>query len=267
MFFLLPVIAGVISSAAATAGEVALGIGAATAIGAGIKGAINLKDASDYQDIARYKINEAVDKTKKEISKTQDELTNFARLKVQTFNGALKKAVNYLNSNTRIHPERIGRLTNLYKASSSKYDAGISHGSISLNCNQLIGSNLDLDLEDFAKIALGGPIAFLLTSSEKLTEGVRADAEADVQTELLEEDRKICKALRKRVGEGTKLIEAFSSQIESLISYGPPAAVAVLPMAENLFAVIDVDLVDSEGKLIDSSANLYRMKMWEVMNE
>ena len=125
----------------------------------------------DYQDIARYKINEAVDKTKKEISKTQDELTNFARLKVQTFNGALKKAVNYLNSNTKIHPERIGRLTNLYKASSSKYAAGISHGSISLNCNQLIGSNLDLDLEDFAKIALGGPIGFLLTSSEKLTEG------------------------------------------------------------------------------------------------
>ena len=143
MFFLLPVIAGVISSAAATAGKVALGIGAATAIGAGIKGAIDLKDASDYQDIARYKINEAVDKTKKEISKTQDELTNFARLKVQTFNGVLKKAVNYLNSNTKIHPERIGRLTNLYKASSSKYDAGISHGSISLNCNQFIGSNLD----------------------------------------------------------------------------------------------------------------------------
>ncbi len=267
MFFLLPVIAGVISSAAATAGEVALGIGAATAIGAGIKGAIDLKDASDYQDIARYKINEAVDKTKKEISKTQDELTNFARLKVQTFNGALKKAVNYLNSNTKIHPERIGRLTNLYKASSSKYAAGISHGSISLNCNQLIGSNLDLDLEDFAKIALGGPIGFLLTSSEKLTEGVRANAEADVQSELLEEDRKICKAIRKRVGEGTKLIEAFSSRIESLISYGPSAAVAVLPMAESLFAVIDVDLVDSEGKIIDSSANLYRMKMREVMNE
>lgn len=267
MFFLLPVIAGVISSAAVTAGEVALGIGAATAIGAGIKGAIDLKDASDYQDIARYKINEAVDKTKKEISKTQDELTNFARLKVQTFKGALKKAVNYLNSNTKIHPERIGRLTNLYKASSSKYDAGISHGSISLNCNQLIGSNLDLDLEDFTKIALGGSIAFLLTSSEKLTEGVRANAEADVQSELLEEDRKICKAIRKRVGEGTKLIEAFSSRIESLISYGPPAAVAVLPMVENLFAVIDVDLVDSEGKLIDSSANLYRMKMREVMNE
>ena len=45
------------------------------------------------------------------------------------------------------------------------------------------------------------------------------------------------------------------------------AAVAVLPMAESLFAVIDVDLVDSEGKIIDSSANLYRMKMREVMNE
>ena len=74
----------------------------------------------------------------------------------------------------------------------------------------------------------------------------------------LEEDRKICKAIRKRVGEGTKLIEAYSSRIGSLISYGSPAAVAVLPM---------VDLVDSEGKLIDSSANLYRMKMREVMNE
>lgn len=175
--------------------------------------------------------------------------------------------MNYLNSNTKIHPERIGRLTNLYKASSSKYDAGISHGSISLNCNQFIGSNLDLDLEDFAKIALGGPIAFLFTSSEKLTEGVRANAEADVQSELLEEDRKICKAIRKRVGEGTKLIEIFSRRIESLISCGPSAAVAVLPMAETLFAVIDVDLVNREGKLIDASANLYRKMIREVLNE
>lgn len=266
MFFLLPVLAGVVGSAI-SASAVALGVGTAVAIGAGIKGAVDLKDASDYKDIARYKINEAVEKTKKEVRKTQDDLADYAKLKVQTFNGALKKAVNYLNSNTKIHPERIGRLTNLYKASRAKYSAGISHGSISLNCNQLIGSNLDLDLEDFAKIALGGSIGFLLTSSEKLTEGVRANAEADVQSELLEEDRKICKAIRKRVGEGTKLIEAFSSRIESLISYGPPAAVAVLPMVENLFAVIDVDLVDSEGKLIDSSANLYRMKMREVMNE
>lgn len=266
MFFLLPVIAGVIGSAI-TASEVALEVGTAVAIGAGIKGAIDLKDASDYQDIARYKINEAVDKTKKEISKTQDELTNFARLKVRTFNGVLKNAVDYLKSNKKINPERIGRLTNLYKASSSKYAAGISHGSISLNCNQLIGSNLDFDLEDFVKIALGGPVGFLLTSSEKLTDGVRANAKANVQAELLDGDRKITKAIRKSIGEGTKLIEAFSSRIESLISCGPSAAVAVLPMAETLFAVIDVDLVDREGNLIDSSANLYRMKMREVLNE
>ena len=267
MFFLLPVIAGVISSAAATAGEVALGIGAATAIGAGIKGAIDLKDASDYQDIARYKINEAVDKTKKEISKTQDDLADFAKLKVQTFNGILKNALDYLKSNKEINPERIGRLNNLYKASRAKYSAGISHGSISLDCTNLIDENLDFDLEDFVRIALGGSIGFLITSSEKLTDGVCSNAEADIQSELLEADRKICKAIHKRVGEGTKLINALSSRIESLISYGPPAAVAVLPMAENLFAVLDVDLVDSEGKLIDSSANLYRMKMREVMNE
>lgn len=267
MFFLLSVIAGVISSAAATAGEVALGIGAATAIGAGIKGAIDLKEASDYQDIARYKINEAVVRTKKEVSKTQDELTNFARLKVRTFNGVLKNAVDYLKSNKEINPERIGRLTNLYKASSSKYTAGISHGSISLNCNHLIDAGMDFSLEDFVRIALGGPIGFLMTSSEKLTDGVRSNAEADIQSELLEADRKICKAIHKRVGEGTKLINALSSRIESVMSCGPSAAVAVLPMAETLFAVIDVDLVDREGNLIDSSANLYRMKMREVLNE
>ena len=89
MFFLLPVLAGVVGSAI-TASEVALGVGTAVAVGAGIKGAIDLKDASDYQDIARYKINEAVVRTKKEVSKTQDELTEFARLKVRTFNGVLK---------------------------------------------------------------------------------------------------------------------------------------------------------------------------------
>ena len=265
MFFLLPVLAGVVGSAI-TASEVALGVGTAVAVGAGIKGAIDLKDASDYQDIARYKTNEAIEKTKKEVSKTQDELTNFARLKVQTFNGVLKKALNYLNSNKKINPERIGRLTNLYKASRAKYSAGISHGSISLDCTNLIDENLDFDLEDFARIALGGPIGFLMTSSEKLTEGVRTNSEADVKAELLEADRKICKAIRKSVGEGTKLIEAFSRRIESLISCGSSAAVAVLPMAENLFTVIDVDLVDREGKLIDSSANLYRTKMREVLN-
>ncbi len=265
MFFLLPVIAGVVGSAI-TASEVALGVGTAVAIGAGIKGAIDLKDASDYQDIARYKTNEAVVKTKKEVSKTQDELTEFARLKVRTFNGVLKNALDYLKSNKEINPERIGRLNNLYKASRAKYSAGISHGSISLDCTNLIDENLNFDLEDFARIALGGPIGFLMTSSEKLTEGVRANSEADVKSELLQADRKICKAIRKSVGEGTKLIEAFSRRIESLISCGPSAAVAVLPMAENLFAVIDVDLVDREGKLIDSAANLYRTKMREVLN-
>lgn len=266
MFFLLPVIAGVVGSAI-TASEVALGVGTAVAIGAEIKGAIDLKDASDYQDVARYKTNEAVVKTKKEVSKTQDELTEFARLKVRTFNGVLKNALDYLKSNKEINPERIGRLNNLYKASRAKYSAGISHGSISLDCTNLIDENLDFDLEDFARMALGGPIGFLMTSSEKLTEGVRKNSEADVQAELLEADRKICKAIRKSVGEGTKLIEAFSRRIESLISCGSSAAVAVLPMAENLVALIDVDLIDREGKLIDSSANLYRMKMREVLNE
>ena len=266
MIFLLPVLAGVVGSAI-TASEVALGVGTAVAIGAGIKGAIDLKDASDYQDIARYKTNEAVVKTKKEVSKTQDELTEFARLKVRTFNGVLKNALDYLKSNKEINPERIGRLNNLYKASRAKYSAGISHGSISLDCTNLIDENLDFDLEDFARIALGGSIGFLMTSSEKLIEGVRANSEADVQSELLEADRKICKAIRKSVGEGTKLIEIFSRRIESLISCGLSAAVAVLPMAETLFAVIDVDLVDREGNLIDSSANLYRMKMREVLNE
>ena len=266
MFFLLPVIAGVIGSAI-TASEVALEVGTAVAIGAGIKGVVDLKDASDYQDMARYKINEAVDKTKKEVRKTQDDLADFAKLKVQTFYGILKNALDYLKSNTEINPERIKRLSNLYKASRAKYSAGISHGSISLDCTNLIDENLDFDLEDFARIALGGSIGFLINSSEKLTEGVRANSEADVQSELLEADRKICKAIRKSVGEGTKLIEIFSRRIESLISFGPSAAVAVLPMAETLFAVIDVDLVDREGNLIDSSANLYRMKMREVLNE
>ena len=217
MFFLLPVIAGVVGSAI-TASEVALGVGTAVAIGAGIKGAIDLKDASDYQDVARYKTNEAVVKTKKEVSKTQDELTEFARLKVRTFNGVLKNALDYLKSNKEINPERIGRLNNRYKASRAKYSVGISHSSISLDCTNLIDENLDFDLEDFARIALGGPIGFLMTSSEKLTEGVRANSEADVQSELLEADRKICKAIRKSVGEGSKLIEAFSRRIESLIS-------------------------------------------------
>ena len=266
MIFLLPVLAGVVGSAI-TASEVALGVGTAVAIGAGIKGAVDLKDASDYQDIARYKINEAVDKTKKEVRKIQNDLADFAKLKVQTFNGILKKALDYLKSNKEINPERMKRLSNLYKASRSKYTAGISHGSISLNCNHLIDAGMDFSLEDFVRIALGGPIGFLMTSSEKLTDGVRSNAEADIQSELLEADRKICKAIHKRVGEGTKLINALSSRIESLMSCGPSAAVAVLPMAETLFAVIDVDLVDREGNLIDSSANLYRMKMREVLNE
>lgn len=265
MFFLLPVIAGVIGSAI-TASEVALEVGTAVAIGAGIKGVVDLKDASDYQDMARYKINEAVDKTKKEVRKTQDDLADFAKLKVQTFYGILKNALDYLKSNTEINPERIKRLSNLYKASRSKYTAGISHGSISLNYNHLTDAGMDFSLEDFVRIALGGPIGFLMTSSEKLTDGVRSNAEATVQSELLERDKTICKTIRKRIGEGIKLIEAFSSRIESLISYGSSAAVAVLPMAESLFTVIDVDLVDREGKLIDSSASLYRTKMREVLN-
>ena len=62
MFFLLPVLAGVVGSAI-SASAVALGVGTAVAIGAGIKGAVDLKDASDYKDIARYKINEAVEKS------------------------------------------------------------------------------------------------------------------------------------------------------------------------------------------------------------
>ena len=94
MFFLLPVLAGVVGSAI-TASELALGVGTAVAIGAGIKGAVDLKDASDYQDIARYEINEAVDKTKKEVRKTQDDLADFAKLKVQTFNGILKNSLEF----------------------------------------------------------------------------------------------------------------------------------------------------------------------------
>lgn len=266
MFFLLPVLAGVVGSAI-TASEVALGVGAAVAVGAGIKGVVDLKEASDFQEMARYKINEAVGKTKREVMETQDNLADFAKLKVQTFNGVLKNALDYLKANKEINPERIKRLANLYETSRAKYSAGISHGSISLTCEHLADAGMEFSLEDIARIALGGPIAFLMNSSEKLTEGVYANAEADVHSEFLEGDRKICKAIRKRVGEGTKIINALSSRLEALMSCGPSAAVSVLPIAESLFAVLDIDLVDCEGNLIDSSANLYRIKMREVLNE
>lgn len=265
MFFLLPVLAGVIGSAAATAGEVALGIGAATAIGAGIKGAIDLKDASDYQDIASYKYNEAVEKTKKEVSKTQDALMDFAKLKLITYNGILKKSLAFLNQNKAINSERINQLSDAYKTSRNKFSS-VAHNSVDLRSDCCFGDNR-FELEDFVRTTLGGPIGFLMASSEKLTNGIQANAEADVQCELLEADRKICKAINKRIGEGKKIINTFTSRLDSLISYGPSAAVAVLPMAESLFQIIDVDLVDREGKLIESSANLYRIKMREVMNE
>lgn len=265
MFFLLPVLAGVIGSAAATVGEVALGIGAVNAIGAGIKGAIDLKDASDYQDIASYKYNEAVEKTKKEVSKTQDALMDFAKLKLITYNGILKKSLAFLNQNKAINSERINQLSDAYKTSRNKFSS-VAHNSVDLRSDCCFGDNR-FELEDFVRTTLGGPIGFLMASSEKLTNGIQANAEADVQCELLEADRKICKAINKRIGEGKKIINTFTSRLDSLISYGPSAAVAVLPMAESLFQIIDVDLVDREGKLIESSANLYRIKMREVMNE
>ena len=265
MFFLLPVLAGVVGSAI-SASEVALGVGAAVAVGAGIKGAVDLKEASEYQDKARNKLYEAVGKTKREVLKTQDNLADFARLKVQTFNGILKNALDYLKT-TEINPERIKRLANLYEASRAKYSASFSHGSFGLNCEHIPDAEMDFSMEDIARIALGGPVGFLMTGSEKLTDGVLSNAEADVQSELLEADRKICKAIRKRVGEGTKIINALSSRIEALMSCGPSASVSVLPMADSLFAVLDIDLVDCEGNLIDSSANLYRIKMREVLNE
>ena len=62
MFFLLPVIAGVISSAAATAGEVALGIGAATAIKRNVPPCTLAKTSSDAVNVTEYRVDEICEK-------------------------------------------------------------------------------------------------------------------------------------------------------------------------------------------------------------
>ena len=264
MFFLLPVLAGVIGSAV-SASEIALGIGAAAAIGAGIKGAVDLKDASDYRDAASFKYNSAMEEMEKEIAKTQDVVSAFAKLKVKVFNGILKKAVSFLEANKTVNPSRIENLSSSFHSSKEKFSHESVHGSIALGRDYESFESSPV-IDDIVNIAIGGPVGFMIYGSESLTEAVRQNAEADIKVELIERDRKICKTLRKRIGEGTKLINAFSERLESLVSYGPSAAVAVLPMAETLFQILTIDLVDTEGKLCDSAYSFYRTKMKEVEN-
>ena len=68
-----------------------------------------------------------------------------------------------------------------------------------------------------------------------------------------------------KVGGHCFCVEAEEYILDKMVDY-LPFKVDESYASTSLFTVIDVDLVDREGKLIDSSASLYRTKMREVLN-
>lgn len=286
MFFLLPLIP--VIGAAITSAEIISGIVTAVGVGATIKGAVDYHDAKkkETEALEHYELKKS--KVNNEVKRVQTSLEKFGSQKLTAYNGVLRQSVNILIEYKNVHLSKLkngtaGKVQYLNKDIRDFFDVYNKDtdriSMLSKNLNSGINKiNASLDLQRLGAFGMSGSmlnnsISLLTQSISFAVGGSRAKDKAQkvasavrIERERMEETITLCRNLRKRIAEGSSVLNRLSNDMTHVMedlaqdqesSAHESSIEKLLLLSKTMKRVIDIDICTTEGVLLEKAGLLY----------
>ncbi len=286
MFFLLPLIP--VIGAAITSAEIISGIVTAVGVGATIKGAVDYHDAKkkETEALEHYELKKS--KVNNEVKRVQTSLEKFGSQKLTAYNGVLRQSVNILIEFKNVHLSKLkngtaGKVQYLNKDMRDFFDVYYKDtdriSMLSKNLNSGINKiNASLDLQRLGAFGMSGSmlnnsISLLTQSISFAVGGSRAKDKAQkvasavrIERERMEETITLCRNLRKRIAEGSSVLNRLSNDMTHVMedlaqdqesSAHESSIEKLLLLSKTMKRVIDIDICTTEGVLLEKAGLLY----------
>ena len=286
MFFLLPLIP--VIGAAITSAEIISGIVTAVGVGATIKGAVDYHDAKkkETEALEHYELKKS--KVNNEVKRVQTSLEKFGSQKLTAYNGVLRQSVNILIEYKNVHLSKLkngtaGKVQYLNKDMRDFFDVYNKDtdriSMLSKNLKSGINKiNASLDLQRLGAFGMSGSmlnnsISLLTQSISFAVGGSRAKDKAQkvasavrIERERMEETITLCRNLRKRIAEGSSVLNRLSNDMTHIMedlaqdqesSAQESSIEKLLLLSKTMKRVIDIDICTTEGVLLEKAGLLY----------
>lgn len=286
MFFLLPLIP--VIGAAITSAEIISGIVTAVGVGATIKGAVDYHDAKkkETEALEHYELKKS--KVNNEVKRVQTSLEKFGSQKLTAYNGVLRQSVNILIEYKNVHLSKLkngtaGKVQYLNKDMRDFFDVYNKDtdriSMLSKNLNSGVNKiNASLDLQRLGAFGMSGSmlnnsISLLTQSISFAVGGSRAKDKAQkvasavrIERERMEETITLCRNLRKRIAEGSSVLNRLSNDMTHIMedlaqdqesSAQESSIEKLLLLSKTMKRVIDIDICTTEGVLLEKAGLLY----------
>lgn len=286
MFFLLPLIP--VIGAAITSAEIISGIVTAVGVGATIKGAVDYHDAKkkETEALEHYELKKS--KVNNEVKRAQASLEKFGSQKIAAYNGVLKQSVNilieyknvhlsklkngtagkvqYLNKDMRDFLNHYDNDTDRISMLSKNLKSGIKTINASLGLQRLGAFGMSGSLLNNSVSLLTHSITFAVGGSRAKDKALHVVSAVKIEREKMEETITLCRNLRKRIAEGSSVLNRLSNDMTHVMedlaqdqesSAQESSIEKLLLLSKTMKKVIDIDICTTEGVLLEKAGLLY----------
>ena len=293
MFFLLPLLPALGATIGAT--EIAGGIAAAVGIGAGIKAAIDCKEARGISESAREKYDGECDRLRAEAKRTQKKAEEFGRMKKKIYSGILKETLALVRDDgtmsvganrnacvARILEKDIGAFERRFDGSTVPFPSLVAAsgiepvmGGIMQNIGVFGTGAASLSAVPFL---LPTVLGIAMKGSRMLVEAERFAGTVDVECGKIAVRMELCRALRKRILEGMKVVgylseklsdyknrlsEARSAQTKLSDEEADALFDRTVTLAVALKKAMEAEICKTDGTLLESTGRKFKKLLEE----
>ncbi|MBP7480768.1 MAG: hypothetical protein KA785_10010 [Spirochaetaceae bacterium] len=286
MFFLLPLIP--VIGAAITSAEIISGIVTAVGVGATIKGAVDYHDAKkkETEALEHYELKKS--KVNNEVKRVQTSLEKFGSQKLTAYNGVLRQSVNilieyknvhlsklkngtagkvqYLNKDMRDFFDVYNKDTDRISMLSKKLNSGVNKINASLDLQRLGAFGMSGSMLNNSISLLTQSISFAVGGSRAKDKAQKVASAVRIERERMEETITLCRNLRKRIAEGSSVLNRLSNDMTHVMedlaqdqesSAQESSIEKLLLLSKTMKRVIDIDICTTEGVLLEKAGLLY----------
>jgi len=286
MFFLLPLIP--VIGSAITSAEIISGIVTAVGVGATIKGAVDYHDAKkkETEALEHYELKKS--KVNNEVKRVQTSLEKFGSQKLTAYNGVLRQSVNiliefknvhlsklkngtagkvqYLNKDMRDFFDVYNKDTDRISMLSKKLNSGVNKINASLDLQRLGAFGMSGSMLNNSISLLTQSISFAVGGSRAKDKAQKVASAVRIERERMEETITLCRNLRKRIAEGSSVLNRLSNDMTHVMkclaqdqesSAHESSIEKLLLLSKTMKKVIDIDICTTEGVLLEKAGLLY----------
>ena len=223
-----------------------------------------------------------------EVKRVQTSLEKFGSQKLTAYNGVLRQSVNILIEFKNVHLSKLkngtaGKVQYLNKDMRDFFDVYYKDtdriSMLSKNLNRGINKiNASLDLQRLGAFGMSGSmlnnsislltqsISFAVGGSRAKDKALKVASAVRIERERMEETITLCRNLRKRIAEGSSVLNRLSNDMTHVMedlaqdqesSAQESSIEKLLLLSKTMKRVIDIDICTTEGVLLEKAGLLY----------